>query len=212
MKAHNPKGLKIPVSAVRFRVWAHVNPAVPAPASVAPSTRSTPGNAGRVPAGCQPPRTWTERHPRLYLTLLCLWYAVAPSCALGCAAPSADWYGDARFSADERAAIENGEVWLAAHAGRAPATFEWGLEVSEQPLAHTIRRERSPRATTGLCLDGTVYLDPDDRNATPGSLEGLAAHELAHCELGFADDPESAGLMHVVWPLAWTEREQAQLK
>jgi hypothetical protein len=147
--------------------------------------------------------------------LLVLFYALAPSCTAGCAAPEADWHGDARFSASERAAIEDGEGWLAAHAGRAPATFEWSYAVtSTEALPHTIRRERGTlgaETTTGLCRDATVYLDPEDPNATPGSLAGLAAHELAHCELGFKDDPESAGLMHVVWPMAWTAREQAQL-
>lgn len=148
--------------------------------------------------------------------VLVLFYAFAPRCLAGCAAPAADWHGDARFSASERAAIEDGEAWLAARAGRAPAMFEWSYAVtSDDRLEHTIRRERGPHGaetTTGLCSGSTVYLDPDDPNATPGSLEGLAAHELAHCELGFVDDPESSGLMHVVWPLAWTARENAQLQ
>lgn len=133
-----------------------------------------------------------------------------------CGDGEADWHGDERFSSDERAAIESGESWMAEHAHRLPATFDWSYSVtSVQPLAHTIRRERGPRGdttTTGLCANNreTVYLDPDDPNATPGTLDGLAAHEMAHCELGFVDDPETDGIMRVLSPKRWTGREDEQ--
>lgn len=133
----------------------------------------------------------------------------------GCTcAPSADWHGDTRFSSDERVAIERGEAWLATSAGRTPATFAWDYEVtSEQALPHTIRRERSPKGTTGYCTENrAMYLDPTDPNAAPNSLDGLAAHEMGHCELGLRDDPKSDGIMHIVTPMRWTDREQAQLR
>lgn len=137
----------------------------------------------------------------------------------GCAAPEVDWHGDARFSADERAAIEAGEAWIAQHAGRQPATFDWTYNVtSEYPLDHTIRRERGPLSdgttASGLCWRTTMYLDLADAN--PEAREGLAAHEMAHCELGFVDgyhpsDPPTDGIMRVLFPMRWTAAEDAQL-
>ena len=142
----------------------------------------------------------------------------------------ADWHGDSRFTADERAAIVAGEAWLATHAGRAPATFDWSYDAAD-PLesheAHTIRRERGPSGSTGECVgfaehvgDGmTVYLDPIGRpgdDFRPADLPGLAAHEMAHCELGFVDgyrasDERSDGIMRILYPMAWTASEDAQL-
>lgn len=130
--------------------------------------------------------------------------------AAGCSSPSAaaDWRGDSRFSTEERAAIESGEAWLAEHAGREPATFDWNYEVTATVEPRTVRRENA--GSTGLCRDGVVFLNPDDPNAAPGTLDGLAAHEMAHCELGFVDDPKSDGIMHFVSPMRWTPNEDAQ--
>ena len=145
--------------------------------------------------------------------------ALAAAGALaGCLDETADWHGDSRFTEAERAAIVEGDAWLAKQAGHPASTFDWTYEVtSAEPLAHTIRRERGPdgdHGTTGWCSDiggaGALYLDPDDSNAAPGSLAGLAAHELAHCEFGLHDDAESEGLMRVVQPMRWTDRERAQ--
>lgn len=132
----------------------------------------------------------------------------------GCAAGRADWHGDARFTAEERASIESGEAWLAEHAHREPATFDWTYNVtSEEPLAHTIRRERGANGT-GECVGGvggTVYLGIDVETPTrPVDVPGWAAHELAHCELGFVDDLQTDGIMRVVTPMRWTAREEAQ--
>lgn len=140
---------------------------------------------------------------------------LAALCLAGCTTPHFDWYGDERFTTNERSAIEAGEAWLAMHAGREPASFAWDYKVtSEERLPHTIRRERGPSGdmgTTGACVGATVFMDPDDPNAAPNSLDGLAAHEMAHCELGFVDDIESDGIMHVLVPKRWTNREDAQL-
>lgn len=142
----------------------------------------------------------------------------------GCAAP-AEWHGDSRFTVEERAAIEAGEAWLAQHAGRAPATFDWTYEVtSDYRLDHTIRRERGPlpdgQTATGLCAGSTIYLDPIgdpkvNEHMTIEVLPGLAAHEMAHCELGFVDgyrpnDPPTDGIMRVLLPMRWTSAEDAQ--
>lgn len=157
------------------------------------------------------------------LTVAVLVGLVGCTCAEPDSARAADWRGDKRFSAEERAAIERGESWLAAHAGRLPATFDWSYDVAgEAPAAHTIRRERGPygsRGASGLCVGSTVYLDPvglPDEGMRPEFLPGLAAHEMAHCELGFVDgyhaaDPQSDGIMRVLYPMRWTSAEDAQL-
>jgi hypothetical protein len=127
-----------------------------------------------------------------------------------------DWHGDRRFTPEERAAIVEGETWLAKHAHRTPAVFDWTYDVTgETPNARTIQREAGPHGETGFCTaigspDGAIYLNPDDPNSAPNSLDGLAAHELAHCELGFVDDPMTDGIMRVVTPKRWTEREDEQ--
>ncbi len=142
---------------------------------------------------------------RIVVALLLL---LTPACTCE---PEPDWHGDVRFSAEERTAIERGEAWLATSAGRQPSTFAWDYVATERVEPRTVRRENTGH--TGLCHDGTraVSLDPDDPNAMPGTLDGLAAHEMAHCELGLVDDPKSDGIMHRVTPMLWTAREQAQL-
>lgn len=155
--------------------------------------------------------------------------ALAGCGSCGAVAPSA-WHGDSRFTADERQAIESGEAWLAAHAGRAPATFDWSYDATNAlsaQEAHTIRRERGPRDDSGECTGftvhvgrgTTVYLDPvglPGDGFRPEYLPGLAAHEMAHCELGFVDgyrlnDVPTDGIMRVLYPMRWTAAEDAQL-
>ncbi len=53
MKDAHHIGLKIPVSAVRFRLWAPINKAETSVAGVVPSPPGELNHAGRVPAGCQ---------------------------------------------------------------------------------------------------------------------------------------------------------------
>ena len=142
----------------------------------------------------------------------------------GCAAESADYYGDARFSTEEREAIEVGSAWLAAQAGVPAPSIVWTYEPSSsERLPKTIRREVGP-AGQGECvggIGGTVYLgvDGDPRVRAPAVsreiLPGFAAHELAHCTLDFADayhasDAKSDGIMRVLFPMRWTDAERAQ--
>lgn len=140
-------------------------------------------------------------------------------CLVGCSAEPVDWHADARFTAEERTAIEEGARWLAEQSGTPVPTFDWTYEVtSDQLLRGTIRREKGPDAT-GECvggIGGTVYIWPEARPeinapAIGSMLDGLAAHELAHCTLGFVDDLATDGIMRVLSPMRWTEREQAQL-
>lgn len=102
-----------------------------------------------------------------------------------------------------------GARWLADASGAAMPTFDWTYTPSSaEVLPRTIRRERSPTGETGMCTtNGALYLDP-----TSTRLAGLAAHELGHCELGLADDFESEGIMHVLEPRRWTEREEGQCR
>lgn len=142
----------------------------------------------------------------------------------GCSSPpEADWYGDKRFTAEERVQIERGSVWLAEQAGRPAPSISWTLEIAAQAMPHTIRRERGPHAdgsVAGLCKDKTVYLDPvglPGENMKIEFLAGLAAHELAHCTLGFVDgyhpnDPPTDGIMRVLSPMRWTDAERAQCR
>ncbi len=138
----------------------------------------------------------------------------------GCAEP-ARWHADARFTEEERVEIERGFAWLQEVSGRDLGGVDFRYEVTTpDPLPHTIRRERAAyldRGATGLCTvtpGGAIYLDPiglPDEGMRLDRLAGLTAHELAHCELGMADDPETGGIMRVIEPMRWTERETAQL-
>lgn len=133
--------------------------------------------------------------------------AISALVLAACDAP-ADYWGDEAFTVQEREEIEDGFTWLASQAHRPPPSISWQLERSAEVLPHTIRRELGPTdniPATGECKAGTIYLWPEARpeiNAPPATLPGLAAHELAHCWLGFVDDKGGAGLMgtpHEVW-------------
>lgn len=122
--------------------------------------------------------------------------------------PSRDWLGDARFSDAEKAKILEGTAWLHEQAGLPVPRITWS-ELGDLPVARSIRRERGYYGDTrpvGLCQGETIYLDPEGRD----DLAGIAAHEMGHCVLGFADDPESEGIMHHAEPMLWTEREEEQ--
>ncbi len=129
----------------------------------------------------------------------------------GCAAESeVDWHGDKRFTAAERLSIEAGASWLAEHSGQRQPVIAWDYEVAgAEPLPKTIRREPGPDSS-GACANGVLYLGLDEPGVRDVDVPGLAAHELAHCALGFVDDPQTGGIMHVVTPMQWTERESAQ--
>jgi hypothetical protein len=143
-----------------------------------------------------------------------------PLALVGCSAETgARWHADKRFTAAERVEIVRGAEWLSQASGHDVGGVDFDYEVtSEQPLAHTIRRERgsmTERGETGLCQGDTVYLDPvglPDEGMRIEFLAGLTAHELGHCELGLADDLDSDGIMHNITGLVWSEREEAQCK
>lgn len=135
------------------------------------------------------------------------------SLMLACGGEPARWHADTRFSPEERAEVVRAVVWLSEASGRDVGGVAFDYEVtSAEHLPLTIRREKPPHATaTGFCTAtdgrGTVYLSPATRH-----LAGLAAHELAHCALGLADDADSDGIMRDLDPMRWTEREKTQLQ
>ena len=141
---------------------------------------------------------------------------VAALAMASCSVEDARWHADARFTADERVAIQNAFTWLSGASTRDMGGVAFDYEVTgAQPLAHTIRRERAAigeHGVAGYCTDvgggGAIYVDVSE---AAGALDGLVAHELAHCELGLRDDPDSSGIMHRISPMAWTPRESSQL-
>src|SRR4051812_24481793 len=91
-----------------------------------------------------------------------LLFAAATAVA-GCTCePDADWYGDERFTAEERARIETGANWLYSRAGLPAPHISWTYKVtSAERLPQTIRRERGRADATGFCApEKTLYLDP----------------------------------------------------
>lgn len=142
--------------------------------------------------------------------------ALLPLALLACAPDDeAELHGDVRFSEAERVEIQRGSDWLRAQAGLPSARIAFDLEAAgHEPMRSTIRRERGPGGESGFCAEpgrrGAVFLDPSN-----GFLAGLAAHELAHCELGFEDryhagEEKSEGIMRVLSPMLWTEAERRQ--
>lgn len=130
-----------------------------------------------------------------------------------CSAPvEADWYGDERFSPEERARIEAGVTWLAGQAGRPVPTISWGYRFEgSSTMPRTIVRDEDGEGPEGQCtrLEGTLYLRPDLAGT---SLDRLAAHEFGHCWLGLPDGygvgrDESRGLMGWGAPFLWTAWE-----
>ncbi len=139
--------------------------------------------------------------PPTYVALLMVFLS---ACALNTTeGPPVRWHADARFTPEERTAIVAGADWLSKNSGH-----DVGRIVFDGHPGN-IRRERGPEGT-GQCLHGAVYLGLDDANVRDVDVPGFAAHELAHCELGLVDDPESEGLMRVIEPMKWTDREAAQ--
>jgi hypothetical protein len=141
----------------------------------------------------------------------------------GCAAESElpiEWRGDERCTAEQREEIERGQAWLYEHAGLEPSRIAWTYRAGEAIEPRTIRCERGPVSATGLCFGGAVYFDFDGNDATgeppiaKESWAGLAAHEMAHCRLGFEDGysegRRSDGVMRVLSPLRWSAFESAE--
>ena len=148
------------------------------------------------------------------------WSKLGAVCAIfltGCANQDPpDWYGDDRFSEEERAAIEEGTAWLYAQVGEPAPRISWTLRVdSEGVLPGTIRRGYGPSRATGECAGGAIFIATGEERIEMQHLPGLAAHELAHCAFGFVDgyhagEVQTDGIMRVLAPMRWTDAERAQ--
>lgn len=113
------------------------------------------------------------------IALLVALCATTVGCALSPAEPR--FHGDVTFTAEERAAIERGDAWLAAQIDADPLGIVWDLphpDRIEDAPAYAIVRAR-PRIGVGE-YDGALHvlLNPESVNI-PG-LELLTAHELGH--------------------------------
>lgn len=121
----------------------------------------------------------------------------------------ADYHGDSRFTAEERAQIQQGADWLMAQVGRPPMVIAWDFDADDGPEPGTIVRA-GRGGNAGQCAGGAVYLDPEKWDRY---LPGLTAHELAHCSLGmrdaYAGETQSDGIMRVLEPMQWTAVERA---
>lgn len=127
------------------------------------------------------------------------------------------WHASTAFSPEERAAILDGVAWLDAQSGRRsrPIVF------TDAPSPFRIERSTTWNSP-GVCLwfvshvgGTTVLLNPANNDPELHPLEQTAAHELAHCELGFEDAywPSpiiSRGLMGGVY-MRWTAYEANEL-
>lgn len=124
----------------------------------------------------------------------------------------ATWRGDSSFTEEERGEIERGAAWLHHMAGQEPPVIAW--ETLGDDRFRTIRRNDHPTAERmGECTAEDEIFLPSGGGAVTQSA-GLAAHEFAHCILGFKDDPGSVGLMgQGVWRgLIWSDAEEAQCR
>lgn len=91
-------------------------------------------------------------------------------------------HGDVTFTAEERAEIEEADVWLASKVGGAPLGIVWDMPHGEGD-DRSVRRGASPGARGGLghyqSADRSITIDAD-RVAVEGDMRVVAAHELAH--------------------------------
>lgn len=127
-------------------------------------------------------------------------------------------HGDTRFTDSERAAIIEGEAWLATQAGHEPFGVVFDMDDPSAYGRKVVKGHAPGSSATGLCEPGeglllTIHL------ATEGQpiewVPGLMAHEMAHCRYGFVDayregDPPTDGIMRIVYPMRWTDAEEAQ--
>ena len=121
------------------------------------------------------------------------------------------WHGDHRFTPEQRAAIREGEAWIARQGEHEPGGVDFDHEPDGKVHAWTI--ERADVGADGLCssLHGTISI----RSVDLSTLPGLTAHEMAHCRYGFVDgyregDMPTDGIMRVLTPMRWTQAEEEQ--
>lgn len=126
------------------------------------------------------------------------------------------FHGDVTFTAEERAAIEQGTGWLAEHIGRDPFAIVWDLphpEVANAPSLSIIRTVDARAHGFGYYDgQGRILIDGDGVALNGGEMmAAVAAHELGHYE-GLSHHPgpgimSDEGLRPI---LHWTDEDRDQ--
>ena len=149
---------------------------------------------------------------------------VVLACAMGGCVTETPLRGDVTFTAEERAAIERGNAWVAERISREPYAIVWDLPHAEtgaaEPFTITHRISGGPYAEPGHGSPGAFYapqgraffaesrveLHPSD----PRTLAAVAAHEFGHLHglthhhgVGLMSDNDGASL-------SWTDADRAQ--
>lgn len=126
------------------------------------------------------------------------WLVALGAIEMGCALSPKEprFHGDVTFTAEERAAIERGDAWLAAQIGEEPLGVTWDLphpdRIDDAP-AYSIVRARPPRGVGEY--DGELRVTINPGLLSPAGLETLAAHELGHYR-GMDHHQGAEGIMH----------------
>jgi hypothetical protein len=138
--------------------------------------------------------------------------------SLSCASKQDPMHGDVSFTAEERSAIERGNVFIAERVGQEPYDIVWDLPHPTDPSsggALTIVRGCSRPTFSGTGeINGHVEIAPD-RLVASGSTEDLAviaAHEFGHTRRLQHLPADVAGLMNpsTEHSLVWTDADQAK--
>lgn len=136
----------------------------------------------------------------------------------GCSTNTQPLRGDVAFSADERDAIERGNVFVAERLGVEPYDIVWDLPHPADPSSVgelVIVRGCSRQTFSGTGdVNGHVEISPDAL-ASSGSTEDLAviaAHEFGHTRRLQHLPADVPGLMNpsTEHALIWTAADQAQ--
>lgn len=116
------------------------------------------------------------------MALLCAATVVVAVNGIGCSEIGGPRLrGDVTFTAEERAAIERGEEWLATQVGADPFGIVWDLPHPARPEdapAYSVTRARPVRGVGFYDGHYRVTLNPDA--TTIDGLERFTAHEIGH--------------------------------
>ncbi len=204
-KVSDPEDLKIPVSAVRFCLWALGKQGK---AGVSGCLRRL-SNLRRLLSGCQPV---ASRLPALALGLS----------LMGCGEHVVVFHGDTSFTPEERSQIQRGADLLSEHMHESTIEVVWDLPPGTPPpqLSITKKLLRAPedRGVVGYCDGNRVLIDVEKVRMTgppDGSLVFAAAHELGHYwGLDHHESPDGimAGYLSPRSVPAWSAADQAECK
>ncbi len=242
VKSAHTRGLKIPVSAVRFRLWAPTNSGKSDAAGIVPgpsSAPSTPRSVARVPAGCQRWLAAGGARRRLRSWISRTWFGVCffvagllPGCLTGCASPLTEidsrdfvYHADVTFTSDERREILIAAGKLSDHTGQ-PIEIVFDGASAERMIirdadgsggCNDMHNDVRNRVRTGtqkihVGLGSTGYMP--SRSTSAQDVADIVAHELAHgLGMDHVEDPQA--LMAPVWApggFKWTADDALEME